>query len=99
MKGIKLYFQGFLWLVAFLIVTGFGDVNVYQGIVRSVTPTSIVIINKHNGQQSFRVNSETKTFVSGRVRPVTRIGLNSKVEVAANRNDVCLQIVVKESPK
>lgn len=99
MKRVKLYFKSLLWLAAFLFVTGFGDVNVYQGIVSKISPNGITILTKSGGQRTFKIDTQTKTFVSGRVLPATRIKPNSHVEVAVNSDDVCLQIVVQEGPK
>jgi len=88
-----------LGLVAVVFLTGFGNVSVYQGSVRAIGADSITILNNNGTQQKFIVNNLTRTFVSGKILPVTRIKPNSHVQIAVDGNDVCLQIVVEEVPK
>lgn len=99
MKKQMTVFLGVISLVAMVFLTGFGEVAVYKGIVSSIRPSAITIIQKNGGQKTFKINDKTVSFVSGKHLPARRIKPNSHVEIAVDRNNVCLQIVVEEAPK
>jgi len=82
-----------------MLLLGAGDVHVYFGTVQACTPDKISIVQKDGGEKSFKVNGATRVFVTGRLLPVTRIRPNTRVQVAVDRHDVALQIVVEEAPK
>jgi hypothetical protein len=82
-----------------LLLSGAGSFKLHEGAVRSVTSNSITIADKGGFEQTLSVNTSTQVYISGKVLPVRRIRRNSLVEIAANSQDVCLRIVVREVPR
>jgi hypothetical protein len=99
MKRHLLFFKKILCSSVIALLVGFGNVTVLKGIVLSIAPGKITVIQKNGSQLNLKINTQTQTFVSGRPLPATRIKPNSHVQIAVDRDDVCLQIVVEEAPK
>jgi len=99
---MKTYLHWFVKLVVLVVpvfLLGAGDITVYFGTVRSVRADKVTVLLKDGSEKSCKVTDKTRSFVSGRLLPVTRIRPNSHVQIAVDGQDVCRQIVVEEAPK
>jgi hypothetical protein len=97
-RQLKILSAG-LGLASVLVLLGAGKVSVYFGTVRSIDAEKITLLAKNGSEKKLRINSSTRSFVSGKLLPATAIMPHSRVQIAVDDQDVCLQIVVEEVPK
>jgi|GEM_PF-1974790 len=89
-----------LGIVSPLILVGAGNAaTVYFGFVRAVEAHQITIVQKNGAEKTVTLAAGARAFVSGKLVPTRFIKRNSKVQIAVDEHDVCLQIVVDEVPK
>ena len=99
MKILKVIFITVVMALAALIVMGAGNVTVFNGMIRTIKGSEMVLILKNGSEKQVRLNKDTRVLIGRERSPFSFIKPNSKAEVAVNSDGKCLQVVVQEGPK
>jgi len=99
MRILRLFFVVVIMALGSFFVMGAGNVTVFNGMIRTIKGSEMILILKNGSEKHIKLNNDTRVFIGMERSPFSFIKPNSKVEVAVNSDGKCLQVVVQEGPK